>query len=316
MTLELTGGGVGLNSDKWLRVEANKIIGLIWDVDVPKKYQYTLIATDSGGLFVEYDIELTITTSVSNSTNQFNLTIKSVFIEFANDLDLQLDLYRKLQSVFGEGTVVRFSAVKQGSVIIEFSVRGQQTPKSDEVCGQVERFRDRVFSPPDTISNQLLESLNPFTVRKLTFAARKPCDDVVESMEGAIETPITDENRTSKPFNILYLVIPIVGALLLIVMIVIIVVCVKQRRKQKSLDVSQSNGTYIEKGVPVVFEEEMKDGVKREPHEREPLVDDDDMKPNPPAYPQNGKSENIPLNPKSGAGTYQPPTPPVSEYDD
>lgn len=315
MTLELSGGGLELSSDTWLRVEGgNKVVGLIWDVDVPKKYQYTLTATDSGGLQSNYDIEISVTRSISEPTNHFTLIVKSVFSEFANNLGMQLDLYRKLETAFGGDSVVRFDSVSKGSVVVGFSVRSQQTPKSENICKKVEDFRDQAFSPTEAVTTEFLARLMPFSVSKLSFTPLEPCEGIVNSMEAEIKTPVTNKNQESNSVNVLYFVIPIICGVVLLVVIVVIIVCVKRRRQQKSMTLSQNNGTYIEKGVPVVFEEEMKDGIKKEPHEREPLMDES-MKPDPPAYPQNGKSESIPLNAKTGADKYQPPTPPNSQHE-
>lgn len=308
MTLELSGGGLEINN--WLKVVDNKIIGLIWDIDVPKRYQYTLTAVDSGGLKANHDLEINVIDPTSKPTNLFTLTIDSVFSKFTNDFDQQVDLYAKLRLAFDDA-VVRFNSVREGSVVVEFSAQQEVANALNRgVCAQVEELRDRVFTQSGMISSEFTAHLEPHRITKLSFIALAPCEDSVDPIEVEIEIPKTDKNKGEYTFNILFVIIPvsIIGALLIIVVIVIVVVCVK-RRHQKSMYVNKSNGTYIEKGVPVVFEEEMKD--RKDAHLREPLMEESST-PQPPAYPRN--AETAPLNGKTDPN-HQLPTPPMSEHE-
>lgn len=314
--------GMSLDLDiteaSWIRLNEEKqmLEGLLWDVDPPKTYQYTLTAIDANGgrSSSSYDLELSVRVPLGKATHMFTVSVDEKFSDFANTLSKQLMMYERLSKVFN-GSVITFESVKPGSVLVGYSVENNDVISGrPNTCRAVKRLTRAVFDSDDKVSDRFLSSMKPYKVKAVTFIPLGDCKDSLSGMEVVILNPGTGEGREDEEMNILFIILPIVAVVVIIIIIIIIIVCIR-RRRQRSMEVSK-NGTYIEKGVPVRFEEEMKDMDKKESLETQPLMEES-AKPQPPAYPQNGK-ETTPLNGggESTAETYQPPTPPVSEHDD
>lgn len=314
MSLELSTLDTSPTEQSWIRLNKDKqaLEGLLWDVKPPKSYQYTITATDSGGCSGSYDIELVVQVPLEKPTHTFTVTVDENYSNFANKLSLQLNMYDRLSKAFS-GSILKFESVGQGSVVIGYSIKNDKISGGGVgSCNEVKRLTQNVFTSEGKASAKFLSNLQPYKVERVTFVPLGECEGILTGMEADIQEPGTGEGREDDGVNIIVIIIPIVVIIVIVIIIIVIVVCVR-RRRERSMEVGK-NGEYIEKGVPVRFDEEMKDTDGKNAAEMQPLMDES-PKPQPPAYPQNGK-ETTPLNSDSAAEAYQPPTPPMSEHND
>lgn len=315
MDLDLLVQDIQLTGESWVKFDkvTKTIRGLPWDIEPPKNYQYTLKCTDSMGATAEHDIEVRIISqsSYSEPNNMFGLVVDEKYSLFANDLQKQLGLYDKLSMAFktaGEPKLV-IQGISKGSVVVNCTLQN-----TDESCDRVQEYSDLVFDGRHQLKNSFIKQISPYVIKELSFEPLAPCEYITGGTGRITPAPVV-----LKDFNILYIIVPIVIVVVILAIVIIVVCCIK-RRKKKSHNISKSNGNgmYIEKGVPCVFEEEMKD-IKSEPNESDPFIEQNSNTPKPPAYPQNGTKshESTPL--KSAENNHTdgyPPTPPISEHDD
>ena len=316
MELSLLMLDIELKGESWVKFDkvTKTIRGLPWDVEPPKTYQYTLKCTDSMGMTAEHDIELQIIAPpfrYSEPTHEMDLTIDEKYSLFANSLSKQLAVVDGLSAAFsGVGApVLNIIDIKPGSVIITFTLHDRNDA---EDCDIVEQYRDEVDS------GAVISQLQPYNVKQLSFTPQGVCSHL-EPVVYVPPKPPVKAREGDDDLDPLLIIVPVAVVVVLIVIVIVIVCCLK-RRKKKSHNISKANGhgKYIETGVPVVFEEEMKD-IKTEPSESEPLMEEIANTPKPPAYPHNGTTspEAIPFKSADHNNTAgYPPTPPVSEPDD
>lgn len=308
MNLTLFGSGIELPSSSWIQLdnETRTIKGLTWDSETNKAYQYTLIATDSAGETADLDLTLQVNQPYYKPTHRITVVVDGVFSKFANNLTEQINMYEKLAEAFADQGEITFLDVTEGSVAVSFDVQFDNAMRDNMTCKSERELTKTLFDKGE-VSKMFQHSISPYEVKKVSFVPLGDCEDKLEPMEAEILKSEKSPDTEEKDSNFIYIVIGIVVVVVIFFAIILIIFCLK-RRKQKS-----KPRTYIEKGIPVVFDEERKSIDSQEPQDSDPLMEEN-RKPKPPAYPQNGK-ESIPLT-KAGAGnSYQPPTPPVSEHE-
>lgn len=318
MSLELLIQGIGVKENSWvnLQKDTKTLRGLPWGPDSMRTLQYTLKATDTANNIAEYDVEIRVQESSLNPTNLFTVTIDEVFSKFANDLPSQIRLYDTLYRIYNENSdsSIHIQGVTEGSTVISYSVinvRSQPQGKVD--CDTVQAYIDTAFNG-DHIKATFAYSFLPFKLKEVSFVPDGACEGQLEPKKGVVRYPVPITDPELEPIQLYIIIVPIV-IVVVIAVIVIIVVVVMRRRRRADREVTKANGTYIEKGVPVVFEEDMATIDRKGPAVTDPLLGP--TTPHPPAYPQNGNPETIPLKPRGADSTEQRyPTPPLSEHDE
>jgi len=294
-----------IEADGWISLnpQTKKLQALTWD-SPGSLHQYTLLTTDSKGQRAETNIEISVHTEYRPATHAFSLTLNKSFNEFANTLSDQVTLYMKLQSVFGHKSVVTISSVRDGSIIVVFSVSNEATDTAPETkCPhkQINRFVDAVFDGHQ-MRDEFLMKLGLFKPMRVEFVPQGACAGEIDPREATIKEIIADREQTKRNSGqmVTIIVAVVIVVLVIIIIIAVVVICVRRRRNQQK---GQHQATYIEKGVPAVLDEEMR--PLDSSHEAQPLMYGDvGYKPTPPAYTEERGDD------------YQPPTPPSSEPDE
>lgn len=295
-------------SQGWITLDSNTrtLKALTWDKPATES-QYTLVAIDSDGAEVEEDITVKV---IDNSyaplaTNLFTLKIDEKYSVFANTQAKQISIYKKLQSVFTNANV-HILSVKQGSVVVQYSLEEQNSKSPPDECPEsVEMYKDMVFDG-NNVQQSFQDMISPFKVVSVEFLSQGPCDGIVDPASAKAQA-VQEPTATEEPkLQIAIIVGVVIGILVLIIIVVIIVVVCSRKQKEKKTRKPGQNGSFnIETGVPKVLDEEKRSLGKAE---SQPLImtpADVSYKPTPPAYPHNDQTAD-----------YQPDTPPVSEPDD
>ncbi|KAF6030019.1 hypothetical protein EB796_011674 [Bugula neritina] len=249
--------------------------------------------------------------------NLFTLAFDENFSQFANDVKSQVSMYSKVKGLFDESgtTQVKISKISSGSVVVAFGLYDSQMDERTQTgCVGVQAYKNKLFDAEGNIKTDFAAKCAPYKLLEASFTPQKACIDVIQPAQDKWEvTAPVPGGSVSQDNTVLYVIIPLtVVVVVVIIVIVVAVVCIRHRR-QDSRNVSKSNGTYIEAGVPVVMEGELQTISKSQTAETEPLMQQTSK---PPAYPHNGTvTETTPL--ASNAETDNlPPTPPLSESDD
>lgn len=306
MTLQLSIDGLPDQEPGWISLDKHTMKGLIWDSESADSLQYMLTATDSLGGTAEHEIAFEIITPYGDSSHSFTVTMDINYSKFANDNSM-IKFYEKLAMSFPD-SIVTIRSVKPGSVKVQWSNRPSQARESDDECPEkeVKSYTGSVFTD-GAVDDKFLSNMQPYKVTEVSFTPEGSCLGVLDPISVKVSDATSGESKTSG-VSLLTIIIPVVIAAIVIIIVIIVIICCI-RHKRKSKEVSKNNGNYIETGVPVVFDEEMRDTESRDRPEAVPLMSGTESKPNPPEYPQNGK-ETTRL---TSDADYQPPTPPVSE---
>lgn len=310
MKIKLLADGL-VDSSSWITLNSKtrQIKALTWEKPESPP-QFSLEVTNSMGKTVEQPIEIQVVDNSESkpATNLFSLTLDGDYSKFSKDQDAQISLYNNLLKAFPAGTKVVIRSVKSGSIVVEYSLENENAYSSPDECPAdiVRSYTDSTFDNEGNIKDSFADSLGDYNLQKAEFTPQGACEGEFEPLSAAAKNTGKKEEKENGG-NMTVIIIVIIVVLVLIIVVVIIVVCVIKKRRSQKAHVNGKNGSYIEKGVPVVMEEEMKDVSKAE---TTPLVSGDSAevsyKPTPPAYPGDNKSDD----------KYHPPTPPTSEPED
>ena len=311
MKIRLLSGGIE-DTSSWITVnnQNRQLQALTWKTP-QSPAQFSLEVTNSKGKSTEEAIEIQVVDNSESkpATNLFSLTLKGDYSEFEKDTKAQVRLYNNLQKAFPDGTKVSIRSVKAGSIVVSYSLDNDAAYSSDnpDACPTdlVQGYTSSTFNENGEIKDDFAESLG-YEVEKVEFTPQGSCEDEMEPISAAAQkkSPSKDDKEGG---NMTIIIIVIVVVLVLVIIIVIVIVCVIKKRKTQKANVSRTNGSYIEKGVPVVMDEEMKDVSAAKPLLTNQDSADVAYKPTPPAYPGDDKTDDK---------QYQPPTPPTSEPED
>lgn len=315
MMLKLYADGQ-VNGASWITLDSStrKLQALV--VKNPEiKYQFSLEATNSEGLSAEEPLDVTVIDNSEStpSHNLFTITLDENYSHFEGNIKKQVELYNRLSKAFPQGTTVSIKGIESGSVVVSYSLDDKAAYTTADKCPKdlVQSYTETQFDENGDIKESFIRSLGSYELKKAEFVPLGACEGEFEPISAELVAD-KDESKDEKEDggNMTVIIIVIIVVLVLVILLVVVVVCViKKRKANRAAKSNGKNGSYIEKGVPVVMESEMKD--INDKHETEPLVSANDSadvsyKPTPPAYPGDDKSDD----------KYQPPTPPTSEPED
>lgn len=297
-----------VESGGWVSLDpkTHKLQALVWNTP-DSQSQFSLIATDRGRNIVEESIEIRVVdrSDQEQETHLFTLTLDNQHSEFEQSHSKQVELYKRINSAF-PGSVVTIKSVKAGSIIVQMSLRykDQDSMPPPDKCPKeaIEGYQNTMFDGQE-IKKSFIDKFGSYTLKIVEFAPLGVCEGMFKGNTATLmnKQPVKedlDEGNTTP------IIIGLVVAVVLIIIIVIVVIVCLRRRKAKKAREPLNGSGYIEKGVPVRLDEELKPLDKSE---HQPLVTSAEVsyKPTPPAYPGE-KQEN----------DYQPETPPASIPDD
>lgn len=294
------------------------------------KHEYFMQATDKGGLNVFDAIEVHVNRWPANDktpvifTARFDGEPRSV----TNDIHKKILLVKKLAYALGDrnSSTVSLRNITKGSIVVEWTNTSlPQHPCPKEQLQIMSRtLADADGRPSQTFRYSMEPEFRPLDVNVKGRASCRAYSFVppgeIDIPEPPAVTPGLGSSRHSTDDVYLHTVIPaVVVAAILLIAGIIAMICYRKKRKGKLTIEDQA--TFIKKGVPIIFADELDDS-KPPPSSSMPLILQEEKPPlPPPEYPNMATPETTPLNQEllgeytalrdedPNAPPYQPPPP-------
>ncbi|XP_036387344.1 dystroglycan [Megalops cyprinoides] len=294
------------------------------------KHEYFMQATDKGGLSAVDAFEVRVNRWPSNDKPPvlFSARFQGEPRMVTNDIHKKILLIKNLAYSFGDrnSSTVTLKNITKGSIVVEWTNNSlQQNPcPKEQIQSMSSKISDPNGNPTLNFNNVMEPDFKPINI---TVRGTGSCRSYMFVPPGEIympappvATPASGTGRQSTDDVYLHTVIPaVVVAAILLIAGIIAMICYRKKRKGKLTIEDQA--TFIKKGVPIIFADELDDS-KPPPSSSMPLILQEEKPPlPPPEYPNMASPETTPLNQDllgeytalrdedPNAPPYQPPPP-------
>uniref|UniRef100_A0A3Q3ADI7 Dystroglycan 1 n=1 Tax=Kryptolebias marmoratus TaxID=37003 RepID=A0A3Q3ADI7_KRYMA len=294
------------------------------------KHEYFMQATDKGGLNAIDAIEVHVNRWPANDktpvifTARFDGEPRSV----SNNIHKKILLVKKLAYALGDrnSSTVSLRNISKGSIVVEWtntSLPQHPCPK-EQLMVMSRTLGDADGRPSKNFRYAMEPDFKPLDVKVRGRASCRTHSFIppaeISIPEPPTVTPGVGSSRHSTDDVYLHTVIPaVVVAAILLIAGIIAMICYRKKRRGKLTIEDQA--TFIKKGVPIIFADELDDS-KPPPSSSMPLILQEEKPPlPPPEYPNMATPETTPLNQEllgeytalrdedPNAPPYQPPPP-------
>ncbi|XP_013855164.1 dystroglycan 1 [Austrofundulus limnaeus] len=300
------------------------------DVQHVGKHEYFMQAADKGGLNAIDAFEVRVNRWPANDktpvifTARFDGEPRSV----TNDIHKKILLVKKLAYALGDrnSSTVSLRNITKGSIVVDWtntSLPQHPCPK-EQLIVMSRTLGNADGRPSQTFRYAMEPDFKPLDVKVKgrascrTYSFIPPAE--IDLPEPSAVTPGLGSSRHSTDDVYLHTVIPaVVVAAILLIAGIIAMICYRKKRRGKLTIEDQA--TFIKKGVPIIFADELDDS-KPPPSSSMPLILQEEKPPlPPPEYPSMATPETTPLNQEllgeytalrdedPNAPPYQPPPP-------
>nr|XP_023019898.1 dystroglycan-like [Leptinotarsa decemlineata]XP_023019899.1 dystroglycan-like [Leptinotarsa decemlineata] len=307
----LTGDRQPIPPDNWLQFD-NKNREFF---GIPRKVgrsEYQLICVDSGGLPATDSLEVFVYPAAKTPYNvEFSMTINELPHEtFINSASLQKKFVEKLVDLFGESSasnihLLPFKKTDDSTIVTWFnkSLATNRCPQE-----KIKYLESVLHNMNDkSISHKVHSIMEPeFQVSTIKVNLIGNCRPrVTQEMkpEGGVSTEETTPQSSSDEYLITFIVPAIIISIMLFLAIIAAIVLYRRKRMGKMNVEEDGRQSYGNKGIPVIFQEELEE--KPEPGTKAPVILKDEKPPLAP--PEYSKSGSVKLSDDSEP--YQPPPP-------
>ncbi|XP_035243942.1 dystroglycan [Anguilla anguilla] len=293
-------------------------------------HEYFMQATDKGGLSATDAFEVRVNRWPTSDKPPvlFSVRFEGEPRMITNDIHKKIQLIKGLALSFGDrnSSTVTLKNITKGSIVVAWTNNSlQQDPCPRE---QIQAMSDRISNATGQPSESFIKNMEPdFKPMNVSVRGTGSCRRYVFVPPGEVDedapipvTPALGTGRQSTDDVYLHTVIPaVVVAAILLIAGIIAMICYRKKRKGKLTIEDQA--TFIKKGVPIIFADELDDS-KPPPSSSMPLILQEEKPPlPPPEYPNMASPETTPLNQDllgeytalrdedPNAPPYQPPPP-------
>ncbi|XP_051977281.1 dystroglycan 1-like [Xyrauchen texanus] len=315
LRLTLRKGNDVVADDSWIQFNStSQLLYGLPDKEHEGKHEYFMQATDKGGLYAIDAFEVRVNRWGNNvkAPVLFTVVFDGDARTVTNDIHKKILLVKKLAQSFGDrnSSTVTLKNILKGSIIVEWTNNSlQQSPCPKE---QIQHLSKRISDHEGRPSSQFRYVMEPdFKPSNVTVKGTGTCRNYMFVPVGEISdatvspvTPAVGAGRQSTDDVYLHTVIPaVVVAAILLIAGIIAMICYRKKRKGKLTIEDQA--TFIKKGVPIIFADELDDS-KPPPSSSMPLILQEEKPPlPPPEYPNMASPETTPLN-QDLLGEYTP----------
>ncbi|XP_052445757.1 dystroglycan 1 [Carassius gibelio] len=315
LRLTLRKGNDVVGDDSWIQFNStSQLLYGLPDQGHEGKHEYFMQATDKGGLYAIDAFEVRVNRWGNNvkSPVLFTAVFEGDARSVTNDIHKKILLVKKLAQSFGDrnSSTVTLKNITKGSIIVEWTNNSlQQNPCPRE---QIQQLSRRISNNEGRPSPQFTHVMEPdFKALNINVRGTASCRNYMFVPLGEIPDPTTSPvtpavgaGRQSNDDVYLHTVIPaVVVAAILLIAGIIAMICYRKKRKGKLTIEDQA--TFIKKGVPIIFADELDDS-KPPPSSSMPLILQEEKPPlPPPEYPNMASPETTPLN-QDLLGEYTP----------
>ncbi|KAJ8404077.1 hypothetical protein AAFF_G00344270 [Aldrovandia affinis] len=293
-------------------------------------HEYFMQATDKDGLSATDAFEVRVNRWPANDKSPvlFAVRFHGEPHTVTNDIHKKIQLIKGLAKSFGDhnSSTITLKNITKGSIVVEWTNNTlQQDPCPKE---QIQAMSDKISDPHGMPVKSFSQAMEPdFKPISVSINGTGSCRNYLfvppgeKTVSGPpAVTPALGTGRQSTDDVYLHTVIPaVVVAAILLIAGIIAMICYRKKRKGKLTIEDQA--TFIKKGVPIIFADELDDS-KPPPSSSMPLILQEEKPPlPPPEYPNMASPETTPLNQDllgeytalrdedPNAPPYQPPPP-------
>lgn len=325
----LSADGVQLPQTSWIQFNprTQELYGLPLDVDIPR-HEFQMVAQDSAGATVtDVFVVLVQPRAQMKWAVEFSLHLKEDFEAFSRNISRKVLVAWKLAQLYGDPDprFITVNTISQGSVVYAWTNNTlRYEPCPTETILQLMR---RLVHDNQTLTQRLIDEMRPeFHVLKADTMPLGLCMDkglpptIVAGAGTAAAPTAPPPGETIPPADdddvYITTIIPaaVIAAMLLLAALI---ACLLYRKKRKGKLSMQDSSTFINKGIPIIFADELED--KPDPA-KPPVIMKEERPPLPPpeyprgATPQTGRRTITPRGADiaDSAAPYQHPTPPFA----
>uniref|UniRef100_A0AAZ3P6T4 Dystroglycan 1 n=1 Tax=Oncorhynchus tshawytscha TaxID=74940 RepID=A0AAZ3P6T4_ONCTS len=319
-----------VNETSW--IQFNSTIQLLYGLPEREhmgKHEYFMLATDKAGMSTIDAFEVHVNRlSVNDKPSVvFAARFYGEPNTLTNDVHKKILLTKKLAYALGDRntSTLTLRSITKGSIVVEWTNNSlQQSPcPKDQITVLSRKISDPQGRPTLAFSNAMEPDFKPINIsvrgtnKCHTYTFVPPGEVIIPVPPPATPSPGTGRSTSDDVY--LHTVIPaVVVAALLLIAGVIAMVCYRKKRKGKMTIEEQA--TFIKKGVPIIFADELDDS-KSLPPSSIPLILQEEKPPlPPPEYPNMAGPHSTLLNQDPleysiyqdedpNAPPYQPPPP-------
>lgn len=313
-------------------IQFNSTIQLLYGLPEEQhegNHEYFMLATDKGGKSIMDAFEVRVHRWSNNNkpSVMFAARFHGDPTTLSNDVHKKILLTKKLAYALGDrnSSTVTLRSITRGSIVVEWTNNSlQQSPCPKD---QITILSNRIADPQGTPKAVFIKAMEPeFKPINISVRGTNKCQRYTFIPPGEVPMPelptATPSPDPIKGTDDVYLhtVIPaVVVAALLLIAGIIAMVCYRKKRKGKMTIEEQA--TFIKKGVPIIFADELDDS-KSPPSSSIPLILQEEKPPlPPPEYPNMSGPHSTLLNQDlleeysvyqdddPNAPPYQPPPP-------
>uniref|UniRef100_UPI00358F20CC dystroglycan 1-like n=1 Tax=Myxine glutinosa TaxID=7769 RepID=UPI00358F20CC len=237
------------------------------------KHKFVLTATNKAGASSESTFKVVVHSPPhgSHPSVLFETKLNNNFKNFSRDLDLKVRFVKKLTAALGgkNASVLTIEDIKRGSVVVTWS--NNTLPLEPCPLLEVHRLCDQMISEGGAPRESFHASMKPeFDVVKVKAYGTEKCADSDFRAVGHRDIPLSTvgvpttvvsvahpEAMPAQDRNILYIIIPLI---LVALLLLLIGACLCYRHKRKGKMTLEERHSFVRKGVPVIFSDEMDDG--------------------------------------------------------
>uniref|UniRef100_A0A1A8H8Q6 Dystroglycan 1 n=1 Tax=Nothobranchius korthausae TaxID=1143690 RepID=A0A1A8H8Q6_9TELE len=284
-----------VNETSW--IQFNSTIQLLYGLPEEKnvgKHEYFMLATDKGGKSIMDAFEVRVNRWSHNDKPSvvFAARFHGDPQTLTNDVHKKILLTKKLSYALGDrnSSTVTLRNITKGSIVVEWTINSLQQSSCPKE--QIKVLSDRISDPHGTPKPAFVKAMEPeFKPINISVRGKNVCQSYSFVPPGEVPmpvlptaTPSPGTGRRSSDDVYLHTVIPaVVVAALLLIAGIIAMVCYRKKRKGKMTIEEQA--TFIKKGVPIIFADELDDS-KSPPSSSIPLILQEEKPPlPPPEYP-------------------------------
>ncbi|MEQ2175846.1 hypothetical protein GOODEAATRI_021882 [Goodea atripinnis] len=320
-----------VNETSW--IQFNSSIQLLYglpDKEHAGNHEYFMLATDKGGKSImdAFEVRVNHWTNNDKPSVVFAARFHGDPKTLGENVHNKILLTKKLAYALGDRntSTVTLRSITKGSIVVEWtnnSLQQNLCPK-EQITALSKKISDHQGTPSPAFIKAMEPEFKPINIsvrgtnKCQSYTFIPPGEVPIPALPTATPSPGTSHNSGDDVY--LHTVIPaVVVAALLLIAGIIAMVCYRKKRKGKMT--TEEQATFIKKGVPIIFADELDDS-KSPPSSSIPLILQEEKPPlPPPEYPNMAGPHSTLLNQDlleeysvyqdddPNAPPYQPPPP-------
>ncbi|XP_013409821.1 dystroglycan isoform X2 [Lingula anatina] len=295
----------------------------MWDEVGSNKY--IISAVDNMGKIAEMPFVINVVDieKKKEPNHEFSMTINMNYSAFIISLEKRIEITNKLAMYYGDANAnsILITDLKQGSVIYKWA--NKSLDQSRCPVSTLSVLVRKLITVNQTVSEDFQRAMAPYKIMGVGLQPSGNCK--FEGQESVEPTPPPPAAGGSEDEDEI-LITTVIPAVVIAAMLLLagIIACILYRKKRKGKMSDEDQNTFINKGIPIIFADELED--KPDPPTK-PLIMEDEKPPLPPPEyhgrsPAGGSPHSTPPSDHKGgievdeaeeadasAPLYQPPPP-------